>query len=505
MRDVLLSDATKELTRLLEHWRANRHESTSELIHLVGGLVRFDPSPLPKRGQKAVALEWLDVTAREGPATLSHRLAQLEPLISDWSPSNLWPVFEAISTRAADPRLGTFATRLLVGDLRIEFTDKLRRRLLNCVEVHGDIGHYRALEVGLSTKFYDGGLTERVLRLMKKGLASQPTGPELPPSERASLASQLWEPGELPSSANDLFALVYEDPHDLTRRQVLADSLLERADPRGEFIALQLAKRDEKRQAALIKKYGKQWLGPFAKVVDDFTFEDGFVSRIQLKHVTVAQFQVLAAAKEWATVKHVRHGVQRFSKTMISLEDPGAISAEALRGYLRDKLSLPIAQLVLDEVNEETLPQLQSFRRLKSLYVRIASLRHTEFFVGANWPALESLTLLTTNFNHGVTAWLGLRGVMKPANLTMMMEHSGDALEIRQKDGGFVLHLRHVANLLDPERLLPTVARVINLKPTRIRAQFVRPPRAVEEAVLRSLATPLGIPIDWIRGGARND
>lgn len=497
-----MSDATRELTRLLNHWRAARHESTSELIHLVGGLVRFEPSPLPKRGQKAAALEWLDVTAREGPATLSLRLAQLEPLISDWSPSNLWPVFEALATRAPDPRLGTFATRLLVGDVRVDFTDKFLRRLLNCVEVHGDVSHYRALEVGFSTRMLDGGLAERALRLMKKGLTARVVGPELPQSERASLASQLWEPGELPSSSNDLLALVYEDPHDLSRRQVLADSLLERADPRGEFIALQLARTDEKRQLALIKKHGKTWLGPFAKVVDDFTFEDGFVSRVQLKHLTLAQFQVLSAAKEWATVKRVRHGVQRFSRTMISLEDPGAVSAEALRGYLRDKLSLPISQLVLEEVTDETLPLLMSFQRLKSLYVRINSSRLTNALVSANWPALESLTLLGTHFDSGVTAWLGARGVMKFSNLTLMAEHSGDALELRHRDGGFVLHLRHVATLLDPVRLLRTVARVINVKPLRIRAQFVRPPRAVEEAALRSLAEPLGIPIDWIRGGS---
>lgn len=496
-----MADATKELTRLLNHWRVARHESTSELIHLVGGLVRFEPSPLPKRGQKAAALEWLDVTSREGPATLSHRLAQLEPLISDWSPSNLWPVFEAIATRQADPRLGTFATRLLVGDVRVEFTDKLRRRLLNCVEVHGDISHYRALEVGLSVRMLDGGLVERIHRLLKKGLTAKVVGPELPPGERAALASQLWEPGELPSSSNDLLELVYEDPFDLSRRQVLADSLLERGDPRGEFIALQLAKTDEKRQAALLKKHHKAWLGPFAKIVDDFGFEDGFVSRIQLKHLTVAQFQLLAAAKEWATVKRVRHGVQRFSRTMISLEDPGAVSPEALRGYLRDKLSLPVSQLVLDEVTDETLPLLMSFRRLKSLYVRINSSRMTEALVGANWPALESLTLLGSNFDHGVTAWLGLRKVVIPANLTLMSEHSGDALEIRRRDDGFVLHLRHVATLLDPVRLLRTVARVINAKPLRIRAQFVRPARVVEEAALRSLAEPLGIPIDWIRGG----
>ncbi len=497
-----MADATRELTRLLERWRAARHISTSELIHLVGGLVRVELSPLPKRGQKAAVLEWLDVTAREGPATLSLRLAQLEPLLSEWSPASSWPLFEALASRAADPRLATFATRLLVGDVRLAFTDKLRRRLLNCVETHGDLGHYRALEVGFRTRLLDDGLVERFQRLLKHGLAAKVDGPELSPEERGALASQVWEPGALPDAGPDLLSLVYEAPSELGRRQVLADSLLEKNDPRGEFIALQLAKTNEKRQTTLLNKHRKAWLGPFAKVVDDASFEDGFVTRVQLKHLTLAQFQVLATAKEWATIKRVRHGVPRLARTMTSLEDPGVVSAETLRAYLRDGLSLPISRLVVDEVTEETVAQLKSFQRLTTLYARVDnSLRRTEALLAANWPALESLTVLSSHFDHGVTAWLGHRATMKPHTLTLMAESSGDALEVIRKGEGFVLQLRHVASLLDPVRLLRTVARVINARPTRIRAQFVRPARAIEEAALRSLAEPLGIPIDWIRGG----
>lgn len=497
-----MADATKELTRLLERWRAARHISTSELIHLVGGLVRVEPAPLPKRGQRAAVLEWLDVTAREGPATLSLRLAQLEPLLSDWAPASIWPLFEAIATRPADPRLATFATRLLVGDVRVVLTDVLRRRLLNCVETHGDVGHYRALEVGFRTRVLDDGLVKRFQRLLKHGLAAKVDGPELSPEERAALASQVWEPGALPDTGPDLFTLVYEDPYDLTRRQVLADSLLEKNDPRGEFIALQLAKVNEKRQRTLLNKHRKAWLGPFAKVVDEATFEDGFVTDVQLKQFTHMQFQLLSTAKEWATIKRVRPGVPRLSRTMTSLEDPGVVTAEALRAYLRDGLSLPISRLVVNEVTDETVSLLKSFQRLTTLSAYIDnSLARTAALLTANWPALKSLTVLSHRFDYGVTAWFGHRATMKPHTLTLMSEFSGDALEITQEGDDFVLHLHHVANLLDPARLLRTVARVINAKPTRIRAQFVRPATVTEEAALRSLAEPLGIPIDWIRGG----
>ena len=69
------------------------------------------------------------------------------------------------------------------------------------------------------------------------------------------------------------------------------------AKARGEFIALQLSGNDEKRQAALIKRHGKEWSGPFAKVADDVRFEGAFITSVRLKRMTQARFAVLASAR----------------------------------------------------------------------------------------------------------------------------------------------------------------------------------------------------------------
>ena len=54
------------------------------------------------------------------------------------------------------------------------------------------------------------------------------------------------------------------NPDDDEVRRVYADRLLERGDPRGEFIALQLGPRSDasaRREAALLKAHGHTWLG----------------------------------------------------------------------------------------------------------------------------------------------------------------------------------------------------------------------------------------------------
>jgi uncharacterized protein (TIGR02996 family) len=67
-----------------------------------------------------------------------------------------------------------------------------------------------------------------------------------------------------------LLKAVYENPDDDAPRAVLADFLMEKGDPRGELIALQLGERTpatEKRALTLIRKNQKAWLGPIAPYV----------------------------------------------------------------------------------------------------------------------------------------------------------------------------------------------------------------------------------------------
>ncbi len=85
---------------------------------------------------------------------------------------------------------------------------------------------------------------------------------------------------------SDLLARVHEAPDDDAAKLVVADALLERKDPRGEFIALQFkvwrgeaTKEDRARVSALLSKHRAAWLGPLADVLEpeSLVFEKGFL------------------------------------------------------------------------------------------------------------------------------------------------------------------------------------------------------------------------------------
>jgi uncharacterized protein (TIGR02996 family) len=80
-------------------------------------------------------------------------------------------------------------------------------------------------------------------------------------------------PGGSDSVREALEAAIRDDPDDLAAHSALADYLQEHGDPRGEFIAVQLALEDPRRSAAqrqtlrqqeqkLFFAHGREWLGP---------------------------------------------------------------------------------------------------------------------------------------------------------------------------------------------------------------------------------------------------
>lgn len=182
--------------------------------------------------------------------------------------------------------------------------------------------------------------------MLQRGRALRPELPELPKAERAELlAEKNWEVPERPATVASLYEPIWEAPHELARRQVLADVLLERGDPRGEFISLQLANASQKRQRALINVHGHAWLGALDDVADwrgdPPRFENGFVSELSLRPVKPGQFNLIRDAPEWSTVRAVHRGLQRFSKSMTSLEHAGYVRLDAIKAAAREKVPLP--------------------------------------------------------------------------------------------------------------------------------------------------------------------
>jgi uncharacterized protein (TIGR02996 family) len=111
------------------------------------------------------------------------------------------------------------------------------------------------------------------------------------------------------SRGEALLRAVYENLDDDGARRVYADWLVEQGDPRGELIALQVARATqalplaaERREVELLWKHGRAWLAPFARQIGAFRFERGFLVECELKALT----KKMVGHASWATVRSVR-------------------------------------------------------------------------------------------------------------------------------------------------------------------------------------------------------
>ena len=109
----------------------------------------------------------------------------------------------------------------------------------------------------------------------------------------------------------ELLAQIYADPAADGPRLVYADYLQERDDPRGEFIAMQILRRDPLRERELIAAHGRAWIGELADVVDlrpeaETTFERGFLAIAELRRDVQAELRRAMQAPAWRTVEEVR-------------------------------------------------------------------------------------------------------------------------------------------------------------------------------------------------------
>lgn len=107
-------------------------------------------------------------------------------------------------------------------------------------------------------------------------------------------------------SATVDFAAVYVSPHDDAPRLVLADALLERGDPRGEYLSLALREEktsaEKKRESALLKTHAKSWLAPFGTSLGaTVTWRRGFPAEGTVKFRDGADVKKYGALPEWAT------------------------------------------------------------------------------------------------------------------------------------------------------------------------------------------------------------
>ena len=192
-----------------------------------------------------------------------------------------------------DPRIGYALAELLANDGDYVFRD----RLVPLIIRHGDERSSALLAAARPT------VREWIAEGIAKILAKRP-------APAAAKAAKARKPA---GNVDKLFAEVYAHPESDDARSVLADALQAAGDPRGDFIALQLAATEESLQKAdaLLQAHAKDWVGELRTVIYRGQFKRGFLTRLELDgawRTNAKGWDAVARSRELATVEDLIPG-----------------------------------------------------------------------------------------------------------------------------------------------------------------------------------------------------
>ncbi|MFO0735468.1 MAG: TIGR02996 domain-containing protein [Labilithrix sp.] len=303
------------LASLLDAWRACGDGRIADAIDRLSAIVTETEKPIVAVGSTSAKTAWYQACDARRPAALGRLLEAL--------PDGIDRVkrLEALLAWPADPRIGSAARAWIEappvqGSNRPGFFNALwkliehtRDARLAPVIARISTSTARPTSVnafGLRSWVALTELAERFEQLP----APLPLGPDAI-AAASRVEARLAEPppkatGGTSADEDDLYARIYADPTDDEPRAVLADLLLQRGDPRGEFIALQMGRHGTDRPATpaerkLVQQWGRTWLGPLDDVLlkEGVEYERGFLARCRFAGGEAA------GAKEWMTVTHL--------------------------------------------------------------------------------------------------------------------------------------------------------------------------------------------------------
>jgi uncharacterized protein (TIGR02996 family) len=301
------------LEALLAVWRETRSRELAELIGVAGAELSRALPPIARH------YDWLDTASLLRPwdvdrllraltlqpfTKLKDRVARLERFDDD---PRIAAGLAAALDKLETPKLvmsPLFELLALQRDVRVKAMLQRRRHQR---EVRPTIG--RALHKGLDGVFErleepaaptpaERVLLKRVRRALATLAAGEPVRLEQLEVKREPTA---------PAGA-ELLQAIFASPSSDEPRKVYADWLMQRGDPRGELIALQLQPRSAAsvdRQRELFERHGREWLGTLEPVVtaklEDF--ERGFLAVARVRLITDSQVKQVPNDPAWALIR----------------------------------------------------------------------------------------------------------------------------------------------------------------------------------------------------------
>ena len=296
-RDALRAgDDQAALAALLDAWRGQRNARIAELIDRLDRRVRRQRPAISGTSQAARHASWVERAHGDDPADIGSLLA----LLTDGYPARARERIGLLIGRAPDPRISAALVALVAQPPDVAWIRPaaiaLWDVLFGALDQHRDARSARALEAmawldyeRAPSPFTVQRVRNRVEKLAWEYRARAGTEPELAAADTVACDELAALIGEEVGHGAHLLAAVYTDPSDRNARSVYADWLIAQNDPRGEFMALQLARGSHDpptlRERQLLEAHGKVWLGPLAASGAGHEFRDGFLSILTLGRV----------------------------------------------------------------------------------------------------------------------------------------------------------------------------------------------------------------------------
>lgn len=291
------------LTKLLELWREAPSAPLADIIDEVSSRVTFDGPTIRGKGASPRA-EWAKLAKN---ARLVDRPALLDAL-ADTISTDAEARLRVIERWMPDPRVDAALAKMIEEPpFHAIMTQPFYERVFKLATKIQDprqltrIDNAEAAITATVAKTMAEWLRRR-LATLRPTLEHLRANAPAPSARRAAVSSKSRE-------LDDLLSAVYADPTDNAARLVYADALLERGDPRGELISVQMRlaehpndREAKQREKALLERHAKSWLGTAGRyIAADFVFERGFLASCRIKG-DPKDLGALAADPIWSTV-----------------------------------------------------------------------------------------------------------------------------------------------------------------------------------------------------------
>ena len=308
---------------ILAAWRKLRAPALGELLALVDKQVQRSLEPVDEAG-------WLDIASKRRAIDVGRLVATL----GDTAVVRMKQRYELLLAFAPDPR--PIATALAIPPRFSYEAGPSMTRAFEMAERAADPASREHVEAALRalapTKGDSKGWKAYLAKHRRRGekvLAALPAKVAVTPAVNAQIDAcvaacrKLLGDKEVPARAlatptkkltggakviEALLAAVLDNPEDDAARIVYADALQQKGDPRGEFIALQLAGKSstKKRERELLEAHVSDWLDPIGAAIrpDSVRFARGFLDACQVELKTPKQ-EALFAHPLWSTVREL--------------------------------------------------------------------------------------------------------------------------------------------------------------------------------------------------------